>query len=54
MWRFRPHLRVGPFVWTPGPVRRRGRVPSMPWVTFRVVALFAIALAVLIWALNVA
>lgn len=44
MLRFRTHVHVGPFVWSPSR-RRRSRVPSMPWVTMRVVALFALGLA---------
>ena len=54
MLRFRPYIRVGPFVWSPGPARRRGRAPSMPWITFRVIAAFTLGLGLLIWALNAA
>jgi hypothetical protein len=51
MLKFRP--RVGPFVWVPGR-RSRARVPSMPLITFAVIAIFALACGGLVWALNAA
>lgn len=38
MLRFRP--RVGPFVWVPGPPRRRPRTGRAPWHVYAIIAIF--------------